>query len=334
MLRKSKLKRYEYQDIYKKYYVEGWGIREISRYIGRQASTVSRALSDKAVQLPGNWKLLTTYEKANYRYEKSQKLMSKGRCRLRLKSERIRKIVVFILCKWNWSPEKISDFLKKYGVKISAKAIYNFIKKEREYLKEYLRFRGKSRQQRVSSRRGLFKTGAPVKKTIHERPSIFKDNKIEPGHWQVDTIHSKRGGSGAIASLRELASKRQFYFLVPDLTADSLMNVIVPFFHPLPAFMRKTILADNGPENSDLFKLELIFPGFQAFYCDPYKAIQRAEVENGNGDFRFDFPKKTDFSQVSPEKIKVVEYKISGTPKKTLGGISPRALFNQLLKAA
>lgn len=329
MRRKSKLKVYEYQEAFKKHYDEGWGVRRIARFLGRSESTISRLFRRFIHPLPGVWRRMGSFEKAMWAWEKSQDRASKSRKRLRLKTKRIRKIVVFILRRWQWSPEQISDFLKCHGLRISAKAIYTFIKKERRNLTEYLRQRGKPRRQRVARRRSLFKTGAPEKKSIHERPPI-----IESGHWEIDTIHSRKNTQGGILTLRELKSRKRYYFILPALTAEAVMNVLFPFFQSLPVHMRRTLTADNGSEFSELYKLEKILPGFGVYYCEPYKAYQRGGVEHANGELRWYFPKKTDFSKVSAQELKKVEKILNGRPMKVHGARSATAVFEQLVKAA
>lgn len=334
MRKKSKLSRDEYQVIFSKYYESGWSQAQISRYLGRNKSTISRVLGGRGSPRPGTWNLMSSYEKGSYAYEKSQSLMSAGRRRPRLKTERIRKVVKYLLCRKYWSPEIISDFLKKHGLNISGKAIYNFIKKEQKSLKEYLRLRGKRRRSRVMHERGFIKSSGYTKKNIRDRPDIYVKEKIEPGHWEIDTVHTVRNGGGAVGSLRELSSRNNFFFILPDLKAESLMRVLVPFFHALPQHMKKTLTADNGPENADLNKLEIIFPGLEVYYCDPYKACQRGAVENGNGQLRWFFPKGTDFSKIKPEELKVVESKINTRPMKVNNYQSPKAVYNEILKAA
>jgi len=328
MKQKTKLKRYEYQEAYRKQFDEGWGVREIARYLGRSPSTISRLFRRYIHPCPGIWRRMTSYEKAMYAWEKSQRRVSQSRKRQRLKSERIRKIVMFILRKWHWSPESISGFLRRFGVFISAKAIYNFIKQKRVWLTEYLRQRGKPRRQRVTHRRSRFRTGVPEKKSIHLRPDI----RLEAGHWEIDTIHSRKGTSGGILTLREQYSKRTFYFLVKDLTARTINGILFPFFQSLPSNMRKTLTSDNGSEFAELYKLEKIIDGFQVYYCDPYKAYQRGSVENANGVLRWFFPKKTDFSEVSSEELEKAEYKINSRPMKLHSARSAHAVFNSLLQ--
>ena len=325
MKKKSKLKRYEYQEIFEKYFERGWKKSEIARYLGRSRSSIGRALSRDLHPSP----LLTTYEKAMHAYEKSRERMRRSRRRLRLKTKRIRKLVVFILRKWHWSPEAIAAFLADHGLKISAKAIYNFVKKERRTLTGYLRRRGKPRRQRIARARSHFKDGAPAKRSIHARPPI-----VACGHWEIDTVHSKKGSKSAVLTLRELSSKQSFYFLLPDLHAKHTMRVLFPFFQALPTHMRKTLLADNGPEFAELYKLEKILEGFSVYYCDPYKAYQRGSVENANGELRWFFPKKTDFSNISEHKLREVQFKINGRPMRCLHKRAPRKVYREILMAA
>lgn len=325
--KKSNLRRYEYQEAYKKRFDEGCGIREIARFLGRRPSTISRLFKRYVHPSPRIWREMTSYQKAMYAWENSQRRTSESRNRLRLKTERIRKVVIFILRKWHWSPESISDFLARHGVMISAKAIYNFIKRERPWLTEYLRQRGKPRRQRVARRRSYFRTGVPEKKSIHQRPDIY----AEAGHWEIDTIHSRQGERGGVLTLREQHSKLVWYFLVGDLSAQSINRILFPFFHKLPWHMRRTLLADNGSEFAELYKLEKAFNGFEVFYCDPYKAYQRGSVENANGALRWFFPKKTNFSEVSHSNIQAAQYKINGRPMKLHNAQSATKVFNSLL---
>ncbi|OVE79898.1 hypothetical protein BVY02_01955, partial [bacterium J17] len=247
MRKRSKLKRYEYQEIFEKYFDLGWSQAEIASYTGRSTSTISRALKRDLHPSP----FLTTFEKAMHAFECSRARMRASRRRKRLKSDRIRKIVQFLLCRWEWSPESISGFLGEHGVPISAKAIYNFIKFERPELKKYLYQRGKVRRQRVRHRRGMFRAGVPAKRSIHERPELSGD-----GDWEIDTVLSGRSGSGAVLTLRQLASKKRFYFLLPNLKASSVMEILFSFFQSLPPYMRSTLTADNGSEFAELYKLE------------------------------------------------------------------------------
>lgn len=327
MRKRSKLRFEEYQEIYVRSEERGQGVREIGRKIHRSPSTVSRFLNREYDICSGVWKLMSALEKADYAWREAKKCRS--RSRLRLKSERVRAIVCFLLSSRHRSPEEISRFLSRHGLKISGKAIYNFIKAERDYLKEYLKLRGKPRRQRVRHPRGIFRAGAPEKKNIRLRPEI-----LEEGHWEVDTVHSKKGSKGGVLGVKERKSLKVFFFIIPDLKAETVIRILLPFFQSLPPHMAKTLTADNGSEFEELYKLEKVLPGLKVYYCDPYKSWQKPAIENSNGDLRWYYKKGTDFNLVDKEefrkKVSLINYK----PRLTLDDRTPNAVFKELAEAA
>lgn len=327
MKNKSKLSFEEYQEIYIKYESLGWGVRQISRYLGRSASSISRFLRRSYDICQGVWKLMTPFEKANYAWQQRKKRRS--RLRLRLKSERVRCIVVFLLSRKHWSPEDIARFLTRHCLKISAKSIYNFIKAEKRELIQYLKLRGKQRRQRVVHPRSFFKKAAPEKKNIRLRPEI-----IEEGHWEIDTIHSKKGTKSGVLTLKERKSLKAYFFLIEDRKARTVVNILLPFFQSLPENMCKTLTADNGSEFEELYKLEKVVSEFSVYYCDPYKSWQKGAVENSNGELRWYFPKGTDFSEVSPKEFRNAVAKINGKPRQSLNDMSATYTFSKLSQVA
>lgn len=329
MKNKSKLSFLEYQEIYLKREEKCWGIRRISRFLGRSPSTISRFLRRKYDICPGVWKLMSPYEKAHYAWQESKKKLSLSRKRLRLKSKRIRKLVIFLLTRKYWSPETISRFLSRHKIKISAKSIYNYIKKEKTSLKEYLVFKGRARRQRVVHSRGIFRAGAPAKKSIWERPSI-----LEGGHWEIDTIHSKKGSKSAVLTIKERRSMKAIFFQIDDKKAETVTKQLLPFFQSLPQEMCKTMTSDNGSEFEHLYKLEKVIPGFKVYYCDAYKAWQKGAVENSNGELRRFYPKGTDFSLIPEKDFMDRVNKINNKPRISLEDKSSNKVFDELLEVA
>jgi len=172
----------------------------------------------------------------------------------------------------------------------------------------------------------MLRVGVPAKKSIHIRPALG-----EPGHWEIDTVLSGRNGKGGVLTLRELDTKKTYYSLLKDLRAKTTMSVLLPFFQSLPESLCKTLTSDNGAEFSELYKLEKVISGFSVYYCDPYKAYQRGSVENANGELRWYFPKKTDFSLVTPKELRSAEFKINGKPRRANNKRSASFAFKQLL---
>ena len=82
----------------------------------------------------------------------------------------------------------------------------------------------------------------------------------KPGHWEIDCVVSKQGGSGAaLLVLSERKSRREIIRKMPDKTQSSVIAVIDElekkygdrFYQEF-----KTITADNGSEFLDYRSLE------------------------------------------------------------------------------
>ena len=67
------------------------------------------------------------------------------------------------------------------------------------------------------------------------------------------------------------------------------------------------------------------------YFADPYSAWQRGGNENANLWIRYYFPKKTDFSTITDEELKDVEYELNNRPRKRLGFMTPQEVFNKHL---
>ena len=67
------------------------------------------------------------------------------------------------------------------------------------------------------------------------------------------------------------------------------------------------------------------------YFCDPHSSWQRGSNENTNGLLRQYFPKGTDLSVHSPERLLEVATELNDRPRKTLGGINPAQAMRRLL---
>jgi IS30 family transposase len=79
-----------------------------------------------------------------------------------------------------------------------------------------------------------------------------------------------------------------------------------------------TITSDNGHEFSQHKKISGK-SGTEFYFTHPYSAWEKGLVENVNGLIRQYVPKKTDFSQISPEYIRMIEDRLNNRPRKSLG---------------
>ena len=80
----------------------------------------------------------------------------------------------------------------------------------------------------------------------------------------------------------------------------------------------KSITVDNGLEFQMMGITAKQF-NFKVYYCQPYSSFQRGTNENVNGLIRRWYKKGTDFSLLSEDKIKTLEWKVNNMPRKMFG---------------
>jgi IS30 family transposase len=315
----------------------GRKIREIGRELNRNHGTISKFIRRNSHPFPGIWRKMSHLERAKYAFDKQserkRRVIAKRATR---KSAEVWDYVCDKLVHAHWSPELIAGKLKVDipGSSISFQCIYNMIRRrDNEYLKEYLFEKGKKRRSNVMGRRSRFKEGSPDKVNIRER-SEEANLRTEPGHLEIDCIVSCRSGKGALANIVDRFTREAFILYVDNLEAETVRKEVVKKLLTLPVGSIKSITLDNGTEFSDFFILEKIFTGLRLYWCDPYKPQQRGTVERSNRNFRRFFPKGTDFSKVSQERLEEVMCLIRNMPLKLHGFRTPGEVLIEYKMAA
>lgn len=113
------------------------------------------------------------------------------------------------------------------------------------------------------------------------------------------------------------------------LTSKESLNAQIKIFSPLPPKLRLSTTLDNGSEHIKHKKLAKL--GVKTYFADPNSAYQRGGNENANLWIRYYFPKGTDFSKLTDEDLKDVEWELNNRPRKRLGYYTPQEVFNRLL---
>jgi IS30 family transposase len=276
---------------------------------------------------------LDPYERARYANEKAKKRRIIPRKNYKLESDlELKAFVEKQLEDDEASPRDICWRVARDcpGKRISHTTIYSHTKRNRGLIQN-LRRRGKPNKQRLTKRKKP-EDKSVKRRNISER-TLLAALRLEFGHYEIDTVVSPRGGSGyATLSIREMKSRKRWFFLIADLKAETTLAVVRGFFRLLPVHMIKTLTADNGPENKKLYQLENIFPPLKVYYCDPYCAYQRGGVENANGELRWYYPKGTDFKDVPLADIWKVQDKLNRRCMDCLGGKTADEVFLKALK--
>lgn len=305
-----------------------WSLRKIAKKLYRDHSVVVREVQrNKSVD-------------GKYRASYAHKLAT-----TRLGKEHIRKLDVDDVLrnhviqhlKDGWSPEKISGKLKNlpdsylFGSYVSHETIYQYIYEGegrfmglyqylvRKHKKRYRKFGRKPRKNRTIQHMV----------SIHERPKNIHE-RTEFGHWESDSIVSKQS-KAALNILRELKSHKIFITYLPNMTAEMTDMAIRQRIQELGAEHFKSITFDRGSEGANHYTLRQDF-NIDTFHCDPYSSWQKGAIENSNGLIRRFFPKKTDFSKVTPKQLYEVQQKLDNQPRKQLGYATPRQVSEKFLR--
>jgi IS30 family transposase len=226
------------------------------------------------------------------------------------------------------SPDQISRKLALEGVGVSHESIYKHVSRDKRNgggLWRELRINGKRRYRRRSKAgRG---EKIPDRIDIEERPAEVAGRE-RYGDWEADLIQGA-AGSGYLLSLYERKSRLgKLYKLEAKGSGETSIGIITI----LRGLTVSTITYDNG--------LEFAMHGFvnklldcESYFCKPYRSWEKGGVENYNGLVRQYFPKGTDFSDITEERLLEVEEEINNRPRNILAYQSPNDLLD-LLKAS
>ena len=306
-------------------------LNQIARELLRSNSTVSREVnqSQKINRL--------TYRAINAHRKASRSARKRNGGRYKLSKNPKLWAVIETLLKKKWSPEQIVMHLQKEypldkSMRISHGAIYSYLYVfvKGSLKKELIACLRQNRKRRY--KKGLRRTtpqGPPDMILIDERPKIVEDRLI-PGHWEGDLIYGKNCRS-MLGTLVE--RKTRFLMLVPLKTkkSEEVRHAFARKMKILPEQLKQTLTYDQGTEMTQhrLFTEET---QIKVYFAHPKSPWERGTNENTNGLIRQFFPTSTDFTQISPEKIKEVAYLLNDRPRKVLDWDKPCEAFAKALR--
>ncbi len=96
------------------------------------------------------------------------------------------------------------------------------------------------------------------------------------------------------------------------------------------AIVKDYLLGLNGVEIAQhkLFKKNT---KVQVYFTHPYSPWERPKNENTNGLLRQYFPKRTDLSVISKDRLQFVQDELNERPRRTLDYRSPMEIFNEII---
>lgn len=289
-----------------------YSMRAIGRAMERSPNTISYEIRNNSVN--------DTYDphKAHIKAQVRKKYRRFQYSKIE-KYPEIKRIIIEKL-KEHWNPDEIAGWLKDTHPElyVSKSAIYNWLHtgrgdrycdllySQRHYVKKH-----KPKTDRVL---------IPDRTGIEERP-LGAENRSRYGHYESDTIVSRKGGSGAILVLIERKSRYVNLWKLENLKPRGVSNKL----HDIRDHIRiHSITFDNGIEN--IYHQDI---GVSTYFCDPYSSWQKGTVENVNKMIRRYIPKGTDLVSVTQCDLDEIAAMINKKPRKILGYKSSEEVFKR-----
>ena len=224
--------------------------------------------------------------------------------------------------KSQWSPEQIKGHCDANQLEmVSVEWIYHFIRKDKASggdLYKHCRHRLKHRKRYV----GAGVAHIPDRVSIHQRLAEV-EKRTEFGHFEMDLIQN---GKDFILTIIERKSRFLLMERLPNgKNADDVAKAAIRLLRPFKKHVL-SITTDNGGEFA---KHKMISKMLNApvFFTDPYSSWQKGSVENANKLIRQYIPKSMNISQLSYNKLLVIQNTLNYRPRKVLLFKSPANVF-------
>lgn len=226
-----------------------------------------------------------------------------------------------------WSPQQVSGWLNQNSdIRVSHEWIYQHVLADKHQggtLYTQLRCQ-KQRKKRYgrSRRQGCI----PNQVSIEQRPAIV-DSRRRFGDWELDTVIG-RHHQQALVTLVERKSKFLLIAKVAHKTAHAVTQAVLALLKPFRQWVH-TITVDNGKEFAQHAVIAKQLKT-RVYFAHPFSSWERGLNENTNGLIRQYFPKKSDFTRITPRHINIVMERLNNRPRQTLGFKSPIQVFSKV----
>ena len=230
-----------------------------------------------------------------------------------------------------YSPDAIIGEIKKLGLQfrgmVCTSTIYNYINAGDVFAnitRESLYMKGKRKKKYDKIRRIKKISKGLGLKRISERPDVV-EKREDVGHWEMDTVKGKRGGSTqTLLVLTERKTRYEIIRKLPDSKQESVAKILDELERQtgsLFSYVFKSIAVDNGSEflNDKLLE-KSVRSGKRTdvYYCHPYSSWERGSNENLNKMIRRFIPKGENLKKYTKVHIKKIQEWINHYPRRIL----------------
>lgn len=163
---------------------------------------------------------------------------------------------------------------------------------------------------------------------LADRPARVND-RLEPGHWEVDQIIGARNRSSMIV-LSERVTRFSIPVTMPNgYAAIDVLAGLAQACKQIPTHLLKSFTFDQGSEWAHWKTLADTYR-ISCWFCEPRSPWQRGQIENLNRQFRFWFPRGTDLGIVTPAAADHTANIINQQRRRGLNNQSPTNLYHAL----
>jgi IS30 family transposase len=327
------MKGYKQLSLLEREQIFGWRKEKVSfREIGRRLNRPHTTLTREYVR---NAKYGASYLPCEAQ-EKSDKRSVKQRSQASWKGPEVYLYIRDHLKdkRYLWSPEQIAGRISFDHPKlhICHETIYQAIysrENKKDKLWQYLTVKRQKRM-RKGGRHVHKDSRIPEAVSIDQRPKSV-NNRKKIGHWETDNVIGKQADKTALSVTVE---RKLRLTIISKLTAKTASEKTKKLFERLSVFpdkIRKTMTADNGPENTNHKQITESL-SLDMFFCHAYHSWERGTVENTNGRIRKFIPKGMSIDGITEKEIAAIEVRMNNTPRKCLGYMTPYEKLQEYLK--
>jgi IS30 family transposase len=294
----------------------GLSARAIAAELGRAHTTISREIARNSCN-DGGYRPF----KASHR---TRGRRSRSRRNARIGPETWATVERYLAL--DWSPEQVAGFLRAEGIlRISHESIYVHVWHDKAAgggLWRHLRQATKKRRKRYGAYDSRGKVAG--KRHISERPAAVED-RVEVGHWEIDTVMGTEHGANSVLTLVERATG---YTVMGKLARHRAADAVARSVELIERHAGRvvTITADNGTEFHSYKQIEAA-TGVEFYFATPHHSWERGTNENTNGLIRQYLPKRTSQAHVTQGDCDAIAAKLNSRPRKRLGYKTPEECY-------
>ena len=157
------------------------------------------------------------------------------------------------------------------------------------------------------------------------------DKRLYFGHFELDTIGTKKGKHECLMTLTERKTRFEIIFKLKVKTSEEVVNK----FNKMKNFMKnnynkifKSITTDNGTEFSDFLNI-IKDTKTKIYFCHPYCSGEKGINERHNGMIRYFIPKGTLMENYPCKDINKIAEWMNNYPRKILDYKTPLEVLQE-----